>query len=120
MQGEIKVIDGKNIVYAHFSGSITVEDRYKNSEEIIATCRKHGIKKILADTRGQISKSKTIDLFNFAKEFKDATKGYYVAIVRDKTDSDVKFMDNVAGNRGAQCKTFLDVKEAEQWLDEIE
>ena len=113
----MKIIPGTRIVSFSSSGPVTLADREKNLERIVEYCREHGCTQVLVDTRQQINKMTTTEMFNFAASVPEATRGLQIALVRNADDSSIAFGDNVAANRGAAVRSFETTEEAQQWLE---
>jgi hypothetical protein len=116
MKCDLKIILDKQIVVSSFSGPIKTENRYQNRDRTLSFCRENGIFKLIVDTCGQVSHSTTMEIFAFAAELAAHATGFHIAFVRDAEGEDIGFMDNVAANRGCQCKSFFSFEEAELWL----
>ena len=116
MNCELSVQPGKCVVVSKFTGPIETADRYRNRDRTLAFCRQHGCSRVLVDTRGQIPRSRLIDVSAFAAELAREARGFRIAFVRDQSEEQIRFMDNVASNRGCVCRSFTSVEEAEQWL----
>ncbi len=117
---EISIIPGKQIVVSRFSGPITIEDRGRNRRETIDFCKEKGIRNVIVDTRGQVSCSSTMDIFGFGETIPETTRGFRIAIVRDCKETDVKFIENVAANRGAITNSFVSFDKAQEWLESMD
>lgn len=118
MECDLRIAHGKRVVVSSFTGPITTDDRYRNRDRTLSFCRNNDIYKVIVDTRGQVSQSKTMEIFAFAEELADLARGFQIAFVRDQDSRDIRFMDNVAANRGALCRSFFSFEEAEKWLEE--
>ena len=59
----------------------------------------------------------TTEMFNFAAALANAAHGLRLAVVRNATDKDITFGENVATNRGAVVRSFDTAEEAQQWLE---
>ena len=118
MDCELSIIPDKNIVISRFTGSITTEDRYRNRQRTLDFCRANKIKKVIVDTRGQISQSNSMEIFKFAQEMETEVEGYKIAFVQDRDSEHIKLIELIATNRDCNCKSFLDIKEAQQWLEQ--
>ncbi|MCP4450817.1 MAG: STAS/SEC14 domain-containing protein [Planctomycetes bacterium] len=88
----------------------------RNLRETLRFSQKKSINKILFDMREQKSLASTMDIHDFAATLPEATHGYKVAIVCTPRDTDAKYIETVAKNRGAFIKVFHCFDEALDWL----
>ena len=116
MECELSIVAEKRIVVSSFAGPIETEDRYRNRDRTLSFCRENDIYRLIVDTRGQVSRSTTMEIFAFAKELVAEAVDFRIAFVRDDEGEEIQFMDNVAANRGCRCKSFVGIEEAERWL----
>ena len=117
MECDLSIVPGKRMVISRFTGPIETDDRYRNRDRTLSFCRENNISKIIVDTRGQISGSTSTEIYKFGEELVAEASGLDIAFVRDPDSQDIRFMDNVAANRGCFCKSFTSFEEAERWLE---
>ena len=96
---------------------VTVNNQVARLSEISAVCKEAGCRKVLVlgpQTKVRLS---TMDLF--ALGAKVAQLGLRVAVVEshDATSEDVRFLENVATNRGSPMQFFDNEQDAKNWLE---
>lgn len=116
MECNLRIIPSKQIVVSSYTGPIWTNNRIQNRDRTLSFCRENDIYKLIVDTRGQISHSTIMEIYEFSNDLASQAVGFHIAFVRDPESKDISFMDNVAANRGCRCKSFLNFKEAESWL----
>ena len=116
MNCELSVLPGKPVVLSSLSGPTTIKDRVRSQRETLRFSQKKRIKKILVDVRRQESLANTMDIHDYAATVPETTHGYQVAIVCCAGDTDAKYIETVAKNRGAFIKVFHCFDEALEWL----
>ena len=116
MKYELSIIPGTRIALFHWMGAITLDDRKRNRKEIFAFCQKEGIKHLIIDGRHQEPHTGLMQDFGFGEELPTEMRGFKIAIVRSREDKSLKFINNVAANRGAITKSFHTLEEAQDWL----
>ena len=100
-----------------WSGPITVEDRKKNLDRIATFCEENGLTRLIVDTRQQVNRTSTMQMFDFSAMVSKVMGGVRIAIVRHTTDAETQFGEDVAANRGACSRSFSTVEEAQDWLN---
>ena len=113
----IERIPGTNIALFHWTGPITLEDRRNNRDVITEYCRQHHIKDVIIYGRDQESRTNTMESFNFGSEVPAGFRGLRLAVVHRPDDDSLQFIEAVAGNRGSATRAFLDIAEAQAWLE---
>jgi hypothetical protein len=116
MDFELSVLPGKPVVLSSLTGPTTIRDRVRNRRETLRFSQKKSINKILFDMRGQKSLASIMDIHDFAATLPETTHGFKVAIVCMPRDTDAKYIETVAKNRGAFIKVFHGFDEALDWL----
>ncbi len=117
MSYELTIMPGTQIALFCWSGPITFEDRKKNLEHLTQFCSENGISQVIVDTRQQVHRTSSVQNFAFGELLSKAMRGIQFAIVRHSSDKEVQFADNVAANRGARCRSFVTLEEAQRWLN---
>ena len=117
MNYELTIMPGTRIVLFRWSGPITLKDRKRNLERVLQFCRENGIGQVIVDTRQQVNKTTTMQMFAFAATLPKAAPWFHIAIVRHPFDEEIKFGENVAANRGAIVRSFVTLEEAQRWLE---
>lgn len=117
MANELTLLPGKQIAMFCASGPIEFEGRLINIERMAIFCRKNSVKHLIVDLRKQVSKPKTIQMFELGTLVSKVLKGVKIAIVCQPDDHDTKFGENVAANRGAGSYSFASIEEALRWLE---
>ncbi len=117
MSYELTIMRGTQIALFCWSGPIALEDRKRNLECLTQFCSENGISQVIVDTRQQVHMTSTMENFEFGTLLSKAMRGIQFAIVRHSSDEEVQFADNVAANRGARCRSFVTLEEAQRWLN---
>lgn len=117
MSNEITIMPGTDIALMCWSGPITFRDRKKCVEQVTQFCSKNGINQVIVDTRQQVRKTTTMENYDFGSWLPNETREIKFAIVCHSSDTDVRFVDDVAANRGAQCRSFVTFEEAQRWFN---
>ena len=85
-------------------------------QKIADSCKEAGCKKVLVvGPRTRVSLSVT-DIFNLGQEIAKLDLKIAVVELHDASNDDVKFLENVAMNRGGPIRFFDNQQEAEAWL----
>ena len=116
MKSELSIIPGTRIALFIWVGPITLDDRERNRKEIVAFCQKEGVKNVIIHGLHQEPQTGLMQDFGFGEELPTEMRGFNIAIVRSREDKTLKFIDNVAANRGANTKSFHTLEEAQVWL----
>ncbi len=114
---ELTIVPGTQIALFCWSGPITLEDRQRNLERLTQFCSENDISQVIVDTRQQVHMTGTMENFDFGVLLSKAMRGIQFAIVGHSSDDEVEFVDNVAANRGAHCRSFVTLEEAQRWLN---
>jgi len=115
----IDLIPNTDIALFHWVGPITVQDRFRNLEMMTDFCKERGLRKLIIDGREQLSRSGEIECFDFGTAVPMAFSGLNVAVVHRPDDDTLKFIETVAFNRGSGTKAFIDIHQAQSWLETI-
>lgn len=115
----IDLIPNTDIALFHWIGPITVQDRFRNLNVMSNFCREQGLRKLIIDGRDQVSRTGEIGSFNFGTAVPTAFSGLNVAVVHRPDDDTLKFIETVAFNRGSGTKAFVDIHQAQSWLEAI-
>ena len=113
----IDLIPGTRIALFHWVGPITLQDRRNNRDVITSFCREHQVRDVIIDGRDQESKTTTMESFSFGSEVPAGFRGLRLAVVHRPDDDSLQFIEAVAGNRGSATRAFLDIAEAQAWLE---
>jgi hypothetical protein len=120
MAFEITAIAGGRTALATSSGTITSADRIAHRDATIQFCKENNIRNVIVDTRRQVCRSSTMEVFDFGSASVEAIGDLRVAFLPAEDDRDIVFIDAVAGNRGAVVRVCRSMKEAEAWLESLE
>jgi hypothetical protein len=113
---DIRVNKELEIIEIVSQGKVGYENGKSTLSMLLELIRESGIKKVLADTRGQDFKPSTINIYEFGMLL---PRNVMIAVVVSKdqpTARDVSFLDDVAFNRGVTMKLFASRAEALVWL----
>ena len=113
----IELIPDTQIALFHWVGPITLDDRRNNRNVIVEFCRANGVRDVIIDGRDQISKTSTMESYNFGSEVPSGFRGLRLAIVHRPDDNSLQFIEAVAGNRGSATKAFEHLDAARAWLE---
>ncbi len=115
MPEEVTLDKSLNIIRVRSWGDATIADWNASRDSIIALYRETGINKVVVDVTEQTSAPSTVDIFDFGSAW---LPGVRVAIVTsDATREDQEFLENVAMNRARPMRTFDELDEALDWLE---
>lgn len=117
----LNVLPGRRIVEAVTSGEVTAADMNQARHRIAEICRNERITKVLVDDRNVTNMPSFEDLFQFGSTFLDSGFPLYIKIahvINAASMSDNEFLETVAVNRGANLKTFQNMDNAMNWLNE--
>ena len=117
MSYELTIIPGTQIALFCWSGPVTQEDRQNNVVEIARFCGENGIRQIIVDTRQAVSKTTTMEDLKLGVSVAKTMRGIQFAIVRQSSDKEAQFFENVAANRGAHSRSFGAIEDALRWLN---
>ena len=67
MNFELKIIPDTRIAFFCWSGPITLEDREENRHCVMQLCQEDSIDQLIIDTRQEISETRTMQMFDFAR-----------------------------------------------------
>ena len=115
----LNILPDTQIAFFCWRGPIRIEDRKENRRRVIEFCLENGITKVLIDARYQSNRASTMEMYDFGVSSSRLLRGMKVAIVRDQLDTEYKFAEDVAANRGACTRCFLTVEDARRWLEEV-
>ena len=116
----LEIIPGSDIVLFHWYGPIKLEDRRHNVKRMVGFCHEHGIKNLIIDGRDQVSKTSTLDAYEFGTQVPIDMKGLRIGVVCRPDDVTLKFIETVAHNRGAITNNFASVELARHWLESFD
>jgi len=115
----IDLIPNTDIALFHWVGPISVQDRFRNLDLMTEFCGERGLRKLIIDGRDQEPRSVAIDSFDFGAAVPKAFRGLNVAVVHRPDDDTLRFIETVAFNRGSGTKAFIDIHQAQSWLEAI-
>lgn len=108
--------ENADCIHYEISGEFELEEAEASIKKIHDHCLKKNIDMVLFDVTKKEGTRKTSDLFSLgefiAKLFRNTIKFALVA----RKDQANTFVEDVAVNRGARFKIFLDKNEAIKWL----
>ncbi len=91
--------------------------------EVMALVQTHRCMRLLVDMRDAVSETSTMDIFDQQERTSEdlanlgiAWHQFWHAFVVGDEQEDVRFYENVAGNRGHVVRVFSSIEEAKQWL----
>ena len=116
----LEIIPQSDIALFHWYGPITLEDRRQNVKRMVSFCHEQGVKNLIIDGRDQLSKTETVEAFEFGSEVPINMKGLRIAVVCRPDDIVLKFIETVAHNRGAITNNFASVELARYWLESFD
>ncbi len=108
------------IVKASTVGDLKATEMNVARRKIANLCKEHQINKVLVDDREVTSCPSFEDLYQFGVTFFDNGLPFYIKIahvVNGAILSENEFLETVAVNRGANVKTFQNMEEAIEWLN---
>ena len=101
------------------SGVADYDEVLESWRQVARTCKEHGIKKVLAHTVNEVYLS-TTNIYKIASGFRALgfETGCKVAhvFIGTEPESEGRFGETVAFNRGATYKVFDDLERARAWL----
>ncbi len=115
------VLEEHGIVEAVTAGEVTAADMHKARQNITEICKKEHITKVLVDDRKVTNMPSFEDLFQFGSTFLNSGFPLYIKVahvINAASVSDNEFLETVAVNRGANIKTFQNMDNAMDWLNE--
>ena len=116
MNYELKIIPDTRIAFFCWHGPISLDQRLKNRNRVVDFCKRNNLRRLLVDVRQHDNITSFMELFEFGESFPRAAGGLKTAVVRDPSDADIEFVENVASNRGAFSRCFENIEEAQSWL----
>ena len=103
-----------------YTGSLAAKDLPKGRnvfQDLATLCRSEGCKKALLDSRELSIDLETMNLFHLGFDLGTVSdQNIRFAMLGTKEQIPDKFMENVAVNRGAMMRSFIDESEAIAWL----
>lgn len=117
MSYELKILPDTRIAIFCWSGDMTLKDRDDSRHRVMQFCQENSIHKVILDTRQEINKTRTMQMFDFSATIPEHMRGLRIAVIRQSDDGEIKFGENVARNRGANLRTFLTLEDAQSWLE---
>jgi len=122
MSYDISYDEKENIIQLHFFGIDTKDEHYAALDEACQICTEYNCKKLLVDLSEMEIKPilrNVFGCFQFGDYVSKKMVGFKIAHVMPKIVTDVKdvqFISNVEHNRGVNCREFLTIEDALQWL----
>jgi len=118
MKLELSMVDG--CLHCTYTGEFTVKDAKFTIDKVIEACLEHGTDSMLLDCRQMTGSLSIFDRFrvvDYGQKIKGmvsrcAIVGHLGIYLPDK------FIETVAVNRGINLKVFLDIAEAEEWMQQ--
>ena len=117
MKYELKILPNTKIAIYCWSGEMTLKDREDSRHHVMQFCQENSINQVILDTRQEINKTRTMQMFDFAAAIPERMRGLRIAVIRQADDEEIKFGENVAINRGANLRTFLTLEDAQRWIE---
>ncbi len=100
------------------SGSVTLEDLEGGRDRAVALLDKHRCRRLLVDATREQRKQPVLDDYSFTsqlgEQFPPGT--VHAVVVRANEKEYMRFVENVAVNRGVDMQLFLDRDQALKWL----
>jgi hypothetical protein len=117
---ELSITQAQGYVHAVVTGTNSAESNLGYFDELLRECIAKGYRRVLIEERLVGPRLSTTDVFNLASTMSGRASGLFDAVayvdVNAKSESNAKFGENVAVNRGVRVKAFRTVEEAVQWL----
>ena len=117
MSYELEIIPDTRIALFCWTGPITLEDREENRHCVMQFCQENSLDQLIIDTRQEINKTRTMQMFDFAAAIPKRMRGLHIAVIRNADDVEIQFGEAVAVNRGATLRAFLTLEDAQRWLE---
>ena len=113
---KLSIRSGYVLVERPHSYKVVLEDQPAELTRILATCKEANCRKVLIVGSSTNVRLSEMDIFHLGERI--AEMGLTIAVVEshDAMAKDVRFLENVATNRGAPIQFFDNVKEAKIWL----
>ncbi len=119
MPWKITIRKDLRIIQIESSGEVNVEDLNKSLEDVVKIRRERGFTRVFIDATKVTSVPSTLPIFKFASEVAATIQDVKFAIAKSPNlERDIKFIETVAVNRGAQVSVFDSEDAALAWLIE--
>jgi hypothetical protein len=113
----VKVDTEAELIEVCSTGHVSKSDLYGTLEAVAGYYRQYNIKKLLIDATAQVALPPVGDLYQFVTEMaKQGVKIKQAVVVSASTPEKVRFVDDVANNRGVKFKVFTSRLDALEWL----
>ena len=113
----VRVIKELGIIEVQSFGDVSVEDIASSVEFVKQIFKKAGINKVLVNTTKQESMPSTMNIFDFfSSNLPIDTKIAVLFTEKQPTESDIRFGEAVASNRGFSIQIFTSRDKALKWL----
>jgi hypothetical protein len=100
------------------TGNVSKTDMFATYESVAGYYRQHGITKLLIDATAMDSLPPIGDIYQFVvKMSQQGIKVKQAVVISDTTPESMRFVDDVANNRGVQFKIFTSRQAALEWLE---
>lgn len=115
MPEEVNLDKSLNVIRIRSWGDVTIDDWNRSRSEVIRVNRESGVNRLLVDVTAQTSAPTTLDIFDFGSEWPADIRA--AIVIGEATREDQEFLENVAMNRARAMRTFEDLDEALEWLE---
>lgn len=121
MDYDITISEQKTYVYVRPHKNVTKRLAESYTRDATEMGSHYGVHRLLVDHRGISSVSGTMGKYEFAYENGQKvglTLDWKVALLRDKDEAEIQFLETVMRNAGYDFRIFNKKEEAVDWLEE--
>ena len=124
MSYTVTFVQKKDYLHARIIADSTPENVLNSLSEIQQTCLKYKYRKVLIEDGFIGPTISTFDIFAIIEKMSptispEIQKIAYVDVEKKRDPESLRFAETVAVNRGVNIKYFIDIKQAEQWLEDL-
>ena len=119
MPEKVTIREDLQIIQIESYGEVSAEDLKESFETVAKFRQERGLTRVFVDATKEISFPSAFPVLEFGTELAKTFRGVKFAVVTSpKTNPDVRFLETVAVNRGAQVHVFGSADAALAWLME--
>jgi hypothetical protein len=124
MSYTITFVQKKDYLHARIIADSTPENVLNSLSEIQQTCLNYKYRKVLIEDGFSGPTISTFDIFAIIEKMSptispEIQQIAYVDVEKKHDPESLRFAETVAVNRGVNIKYFIDIKLAEQWLENL-
>lgn len=118
MPEKVTVRDDLKVIYVESFGDVSIEDLKVSLQEVIKLRRVTGYNRVLVNASEETSLPSPFAVFQFASQLAESMRTLKIGVIRSKKlQEELRFLETVSRNRGAEIELFDTEESTVAWLN---